>query len=108
LPNAVQIVNFHLVARVTVPKPDLPRKTTTGRKLAEALVGQRTVDFDAHGIHDALIYDGLRLEPAMELAGPAVIQEPMVTLVVPPGNRVTVDEFGSYHVHRSQQKGRKS
>jgi N-methylhydantoinase A len=103
LPNTVQIVNFHLVARVAVPKPDLPRKTPTGRKLAEALVGQRKVDFDAHGDHNAAIYDGLRLEPGMELEGPAVIQEPMVTLVVPPGDRVTVDAFGSYHVHLAQR-----
>ena len=99
LPNAVQIVNFHLVARVPVPKPDLPRKVATGRKVADAVLGRRTVDFDAHGIHEATIYDGPILEPGMELRGPAVVQEPMVTLVVPPGNRVTLDHFGSYHVH---------
>jgi N-methylhydantoinase A len=103
LPNTVQIVNFHLVARVAVPKPDLPRKIPTGRKIAAALVGERKVDFDAHGVHNASIYDGLRLEPGMELSGPAVVQEPMVTLVVPPGNRVTVDAFGSYHVHLPQR-----
>jgi N-methylhydantoinase A len=99
LPNAVQIVNFHLVARVPVPKPDLPRKVATGRKVTEAVLGRRTVDFDKHGIHEATIYDGLTLEPGMELHGPAVVQEPMVTLVVPPGNRVTLDPYGSYHVH---------
>jgi N-methylhydantoinase A len=87
------------VARVAVPKPDLPRKIATGRKVTDAVVGRRKVDFDAHGIHEATIYDGLRLEPNLKLVGPAVVQEPMVTLVVPPGNRVTVDEFGSYHVH---------
>jgi N-methylhydantoinase A len=98
LPNPVQIVNFHLVAQVPVPKPDLPRKPKTGLKPADAVTGRRTVDFDAHGIHKALIYDGQRLEPDMILHGPAVVQEPVVTLVVPPGNRVTVDPFGSYHV----------
>lgn len=98
LPNPVQIVNFHLVARVPVPKPDLPGKPKTGLKVAEAVMGRRTVDFDTHGIHPAMIYDGLRLEPDMILHGPAVVQEPVVTLVVPPGNRVTVDTFGSYHV----------
>ena len=103
LPNAVQVVNFHLVARMPVPKPDLPRKAPTGRRAEEATLGRRKVDFDAHGIHEATIYDGLRLEPGMNLQGPAVVQESMVTLVVPPGNRVNVDEFGSYHVHLGQK-----
>lgn len=102
LPNPVQIVNFHVIARVAVPKPDLPRQQATGRKLGDTLIGRRIVDFDAHGVHDAAIYDGLRLEPGMELEGPAIVQEPMVTLVVPPGNKVSTDEFGSYHVHLRQ------
>ena len=102
LPNAVQIVNFHLVARIPVSKPELPKKSRTGKKLRDAVVAQRRVDFDAHGIHDAAIYDGVALEPGMELTGPAIIQEAVVTLVVAPGNRVTIDDFGSYHVHLRQ------
>jgi N-methylhydantoinase A len=34
----------------------------------------------------------------MRLQGPAVIQEPAVTLVVPPGEHVSVDDYGNYHV----------
>jgi N-methylhydantoinase A len=99
LPNAIQLVNFHLVARVAVPKPELPKKARTNKSIKHAIVGQRRVDFDAHGVHEATIYNGEALEPGMELFGPAVIQEPVVTLVVAPKNRVTVDDFGSYHVH---------
>lgn len=99
LPNAVQIVNFHLVARIPVPKPELPRKSAGGGTLAQCVIGRRRVDFDADGVADATIYDGLRLEPGMEVTGPAIVQEPVVTLVVPPGDRVTLDEYGSYHVH---------
>jgi N-methylhydantoinase A len=99
LGNPVQIVNFHLVARVLVPKPDLPRRAVTGCTLADAVSGRRRVDYDADGIHNATIYDGTRLEPGMELHGPAVVQEAVVTLVVGPGQRVTIDPYGSYHVH---------
>ena len=99
LPNSVQLVNFHLVARVLVPKPNLPRKTASGRRPEEAVLGRRTVDFDADGVHEATIYNGLLLDPDMIVRGPTVVQESMVTLVVPPGNRVSVDEYGSYHVH---------
>jgi N-methylhydantoinase A len=102
LPNRIQIVNFHLVARVAVAKPGLPRKAVTGKRVEQTILGTRQVDFDADGLHAATIYAGVLLEPGMELAGPAVVQEPMVTLLVPPGNRVTIDEFGSYHVHICQ------
>ncbi|MEJ8567691.1 hydantoinase/oxoprolinase family protein [Elongatibacter sediminis] len=99
LDNAVQIVNFHLVAMVEVEKPDLARRARTGRTLEDTVLGNRRVDFDQHGVHDAAIYDGLAFEPGMELTGPAVVQEPSVTLVVQPGHRVLVDDYGNYHVH---------
>jgi N-methylhydantoinase A len=102
LPNAIQIVNFHLVARVIVPKPELPKKAVRGAGLATAVMGTRRVDFDAHGIHDATVYDGIALDPGVSFEGPAVVQEPSVTLVVTPGQRVTVDDYGNYHVHLRQ------
>ena len=58
----------------------------------------REVDFDQKGIHDTRIIDGLKLEPGMQLTGPAIVQEPSVTLVVPPGDRVSVDRYGNYHI----------
>jgi len=99
LPNSIQIVNFHLVARVSVAKPGLPKRVATGRRLEDAVIGVRRVDFDAEGGVDAMIYNGSSLEPGMDLYGAAVIQESVVTLVVPPGDRVTLDDYGSYHVH---------
>lgn len=98
LPNPVQVVNFHLVARARVPKPALPKAAVTGRKVGEAVIGSRRVDFDLDGVVKATTYDGSLLEPGMRLQGPAVIQEPAVTLVVPPGERVSVDDYGNYHV----------
>jgi len=98
LPNPVQVVNFHLVARAGVPKPTLPKAAVTGRKLADTVIGSRRVDFDVDGVVEAVTYNGSLLEPGMRLEGPAVIQEPAVTLVVPRGERVTVDDYGNYHI----------
>ena len=98
LPNPVQIVNFHLVARAQVPKPSLPKAVVTGRKLADTVMGTRRVDFDVEGTVEAVTYNGLLMEPGMRLQGPAVIQEPAVTLVIPPGEWVGVDDYGNYHV----------
>lgn len=94
----VQLVNFHVVATVPVDKPELAPRAVTGARLADAVTGSRRVDFDQHGVHDSVIYDGLKLELGMELTGPAVIQEPSVTLPVPPGRKVRIDAFGNYHV----------
>ena len=96
LENGVQIVNFHVIAKIEVPKPEIAEKPVVGRSLDESMLGRRQVDFDQHGIHDAAIYDGLQLEAGMELFGPAVVQEPSVTLVISPGNRLTLDRFGNY------------
>lgn len=98
LGNPIQVVNFHLVARARVPKPSLPKAVVTGRRLSDTVIGTRRVDFDVEGVVEALTYDGSLLEPGMQLQGPAVIQEPAVTLVVPPGERVSVDDYGNYHV----------
>lgn len=94
----VQIVNFHLAAGVAVDKPEPARKPMTGIRLEDTILHSRPVDFDQHGSREATIYDGLRMEPGMELTGPAVIQEPSTTLVVPPGRRVKIDSYGNYHV----------
>ena len=98
LDNEVQVVNFHVVATLPVEKPELPTRPVTGRERADAVMGTRRVDFDADGELDATIYDGARLEPGMEVFGPAVIQEAMVTLVVWPQDRVSIDQFGNYHI----------
>ena len=98
LDAGVQIVNFHLVAIVPVPKPELSAKPVTGRALEQTALPGRRVDFDRHGVHEAAIYDGLKLEPGMGFEGPAVVQEPAVTLVVAPGHQVSVDGYGNYHV----------
>ena len=105
LDAAVQLVNYHLVATVPVDKPEIAERPVTGLVLADAVVGKRQVDFDTHGIYEAVIYNGLKLEPGMSLEGPAVIQEPSATLPLPPGTRAEVDRLGNYHVHLAQFEG---
>ena len=96
----IQVVNLHLVANVGVDKPDLLEKPRTGLRSEDAVLHIRKVDFDRHGIHDTVIYDGLRLEPGMKFDGPAVVQEPSVSMVVPPDSAVNIDRFGNYHVDK--------
>lgn len=99
LDAAVQLVNFHLIAKIEVPKPEIVKKEVTGRSLQETIIHEREVDFDQHGKHETVVYDGLKLEPGMTFFGPAIIQEPSATLVISPGHRANVDEFGNYIIH---------
>lgn len=98
LDTGIEIVNFHLVAIIAVEKPALARKESTGKKVEDTLMHTRTVDFDQHGIHETKVYNGLEMEADMQLRGPAIIQEPSVTLVISPGHEATVDSYGNYHV----------
>jgi hypothetical protein len=39
-----------------------------------------------------------RLAPGMHFVGPAVIEDPGTTIVVHPGNRVSIDGYGNIHI----------
>ncbi len=96
----IEVVNLHLVASYPVSKPQWPKKPALGLHLNEASLGERSVDFDRHGVHVTSIYDGSRLESGMRFTGPAVVEEASVTLLVAPGWEVTMDEHGNYRVRR--------
>ena len=98
LDRRVQVVNCHLVAKTSVPKPTFARREPSNRTSDEIVIGERRVDFDKHGIHSARIYDGILMEPGMTLLGPAVIQEPSTTIVISPGHRASMDDLGNYHI----------
>ena len=95
----VEMVGLHVVARVEIGKLTMTRRQATGRTLEEARKGRRRVDYALEGRHEAAIYDGERLEPGMAFAGPAIVEDPGSTIVVHPGNRVEVDDFGNIRIH---------
>lgn len=97
----VEIVNFHIAGRGLVPAPEIPRLASAAAGKEPQADGMRQVDFDDLGIHLARIYVRHRLAAGHVLLGPAVVEEPATTLIVPPGWRVRVDEFGNLRVTRS-------
>jgi N-methylhydantoinase A len=99
LENPVEIVNFHLVAYGEVPKHNMKKLAITGARVEGAVMGSRRVDFDEHGLHDATVYNRDLLEPEMLFTGPCIVEEAAATLVVPPGKKVQVDDYGNLHVY---------
>jgi N-methylhydantoinase A len=98
LPNTVQLVNLHIVALGDVGHPSTRKLPVTGRRPVDATKARRQVDFDDDGWLEISIYDRALLEPEMQFIGPAIIEEPDTTIVVPPTHGVQIDAFGNIHI----------
>ncbi|SDG82593.1 hydantoinase/oxoprolinase family protein [Pelagibacterium luteolum] len=98
LDAAVEVTGIHLIASSEVGKLDIVPLPTTGTAVADAIKGRRQVDYATEGEHQATIYDGEKLEPGMSFVGPAIIEDPGTTVVIHPGNRVTIDDYGNTHI----------
>ena len=44
------------------------------------------------------IYDGAQLKPGNTLEGPVIVETTDTTVVVHPGRRLRVDEFGNFEI----------
>lgn len=105
LDNEVELVNYHVVLISEVEKQSLSQKAVTGRRVEDCRKGGRRVDFDEHGTHLADIYDLALLEPGMSLRGPAIVEEPVTTLVLTPGRAAVMDDFGNLHIELKSSHG---
>jgi len=98
LDTKVELVNYHLTALGRVKKPALKPLDGTGTRLEAARKGERRVNFDELGFHQAAIYERDLLPVGITLRGPLVIEEPASTTVVFPDQQVTKDIYGFLHI----------
>lgn len=96
---AVEIVGIHIIASAEVGKLEMVPQPRTGAKLEDAIKGGRDVDYATEGVCEAIIYNAEKLEPGMVFTGPAIIEDPGTTIVIHPGNRVEIDDFGNTQIH---------
>lgn len=94
----VEFVGLHLIAMADVGKLEPQRLDRTGATIKEARKASREVDFLEHGVHEAQIIDGQKLEPGMEFVGPAIVEYRGTTAVIPPRNHTIVDDYGNLHI----------
>ena len=88
--SPARIVNLRTVHRVLLPAPALPcRRNETGtsqvRRATAVLIDP------ARGIETAIVHDRAALAPGAEFAGPAIVEQPDTTTLVPAGWRCRVD-----------------
>jgi N-methylhydantoinase A/oxoprolinase/acetone carboxylase beta subunit len=95
-----------LTWRVTVsaPAPHLSLRRAPAAPGQAARKGVRPAFFPEERAYVATpVYDRYALQPGERLVGPAIVEERESTLVVGPGARLQVDEFGSLVVEPPQQ-----
>ena len=95
LDHPVEFVGTHIVAVAEVGKLTPAPLPPATRTLAEARAGRRSVDFATEGVHESDVYTGELLEPGMRFQGPAVVESKGSTIVIHPGNEVSIDDYGN-------------
>jgi N-methylhydantoinase A len=94
----VELVGLHLEASAEVGKLVPAELPLSDAAPDAALKGTRDVDYELEGVHEAQVYDGARLEPGMELEGPAIVEFAGTTVVVHPGDRARLDGYGNLRI----------
>jgi len=90
----VELVNLRVVAMGIIPKPDLVKIDRTG-SLEDAKKPSRKVWFKGVGFVDTDIYERELLPVGSVFDGPAVVEQPDTTTVMPPNTHCRVDEYGN-------------
>lgn len=87
-----------LTWRVTVSAiaPELSLRRSADKSVRDARKGERSAFYpDAQSFVATPVYDRYAMQPGDTLNGPAIIEERESTLVIGPGARLAVDEYGS-------------
>ena len=92
----IELVSFRLRGVGAVETYNFRAEELGDRDAAGALVARVSAWVDkAAEVQEVPGYDFERLRPGNVLDGPAIVWSPITTLVVPPGQRASVDEYRS-------------
>ena len=110
LSNPVQLVNFRSRIIGRVPKLELGRSAVSGGDPDRALKISRPVYFRRVGAFlDTPVYNRQKLAAGDIFTGPAVVEEPDSTTIVPPGYQVNVGDYLQLVVQKAPEgKDRRS
>ena len=94
----VKFVSWRVKAVGLREKPVLKEVTRASNEDARAAQkGQRNAYFvESRGFVDTAVYAGDQLAAGSRISGPAIVEEPATTVVVPQGNVLTVTKYGNY------------
>jgi N-methylhydantoinase A len=94
-----EIVIFRVTGSGALPKPALASSSRGASDPISARKGERPVYFTEYDDYvRTSLYDIGRLRCGMEIAGPAIIETPITTIVINPGDQAVMDEFGNIRI----------
>lgn len=97
------IMELGLNARVEKVKPELTRRPLGSTEPdPEASKGKRSMYYN-RAWHEAQLWEMDMLKPGNVLEGPVIVEHPATTLVIPPGDRVRIDEWTILHYEHGDQ-----
>jgi N-methylhydantoinase A len=99
----VELINLRVTARGLTPKPKFARAPKATGTASRAVLGARPAWFDGKWVK-ATVYDGLKLQNGHQVKGPAIVQQPTTTIIVPTDFDLKVDEFNNYLMYRKGEK----
>lgn len=95
----VEFRNLRLIAKVNVKKMGIKKVPQRTRDSSKALKRSRPCFFNNRFV-DTPVYDSSRLKPGALIRGPAVVEEPTTTVVIPKGFDCRLDEYENYVIRR--------
>ncbi len=93
-----EIVTLRVTGSGALPKPAL-RPREGGGEVSAARKGTRPVYFEEFGdFVPTVLYDVARMRPGMAIAEPGVIETPITTVLINPGDRAVMDDLGNIRI----------
>jgi N-methylhydantoinase A len=96
----VEIVTFRLRATAETPRPRLFAASALTEEIVPAArrPSRKVYWADLRRVVETTVFDGAELRPGNTIAGPTILETPDTTVVVHPGQRVSVDRFGNFEI----------
>jgi N-methylhydantoinase A len=97
-PTAIQ--SLRLVAIGKLVRLSVVKEERAKEDCSKAIKARRKVYFAEYGEYiETPIYDDLRLAYGNTIEGPGIVEQATTTVVVPPKNKLEVDEYGNYIIN---------
>jgi len=96
----IQAITYRVRATGVFPfSPTLPEiKAADSADASSALVSSRSVRLGTGGYEPTAVYDYRKLQAGFSFEGPAIVEVPTTTVVVPRGAAATVDHLGNLNL----------
>jgi 5-oxoprolinase (ATP-hydrolysing)/N-methylhydantoinase A len=90
--SRIQALHWRVLCSGPTPKVDMTRQAGTDASGRDRKSSRLAYFPEAGDFVDVPVYDRYALQPGQDIAGPAIVEERESTTIVPPGDRLSVDE----------------